>query len=100
MIKLFWWLFKTFIWGNDLRIDLNYAVDFEDAMTYLKKGYFIYRLSEEEILYVKIRGNIYSVNTKKNTASIINGFTSHAMDSMWKIIPEGMQIEKEKNNDC
>ena len=99
MIKLLWWIFKVFIWGSDLRIDLNYAVDFEEAMTYLKKGYFIHRLSEEEILYVKIRGNIYSINTKKNTASIINGFTSQAMESMWKIIPETMQVNKNLDKD-
>lgn len=95
MIKLCWWLLRTLIWGNDFKVDFNFSVDFEEAMIYLKKGYFIHRLAEDEILYVKIKGSIYAINTKKNTANIINGFTSQAMESMWKIIPETMQTEKE-----
>ena len=54
MIKLCWWLFRTFIWGNDFKIDFNFSVDFEEAMAYIKKGYFIHRLGDTSTLFVKI----------------------------------------------
>jgi len=94
MIKLCWWLIRTLIWGNDFKIDFNFSVDFEEAMIYLKKGYFIRKLAYEDVLFVKIKGNIYCINTTKGTATVINGFTSEAMNSLWKIVPERMQTEK------
>ena len=94
MIKLCWWLFRTFIWGNDFKIDFNFSVDFEEAMAYLKKGYFIHRLGDTSTLFVKIKDNIYCINTQKGTAVITDGFTSRAMKDLWKIVPERMQTEK------
>lgn len=99
MIKLFWWLFKTLVWGNDFKIDFNFTVDFEEAMIYLKKGYFIHKLSYENVLFVKVKGNIYCINTQKGTATVIDGFTSEAMNSLWKIVPERMQTEKKFLNE-
>jgi len=94
MIKLFWWLFKVLIWGNDLKIDFNFTVNFEEALGYLKKGYFIYEMTNENILYVKIKDDIYVIDTKKQTAKVIDAFTSYAINKLWKIIPERMQTEK------
>lgn len=94
MIKLFWWLFKVLIWGNDLKIDFNFTVNFEEALEYLKKGYFIYEMTNENILYVKIKDDIYVIDTKKQTAKVIDAFTSYAINKLWKIVPERMQIEK------
>ena len=51
MIKLCWWLFRTFIWGNDFKIDFNFSVDFEEAMIYLKKD-ILYINSEIQIRYL------------------------------------------------
>ena len=94
MIKLCWWFFRTFIWGSDFKIDFNFSVDFEEAMIYLKKGYFIHRLGDTSTLFVKIKDNIYCINTQKGTAVIIDGFTSRAMKDLWKTVPEKMQTEK------
>jgi hypothetical protein len=94
MIKLCWWLLRTLIWGNDFKIDFNFSVDFEEAMIYLKKGYFIHRLVNENVLFVKVKGDIYCINITKGTATVIDGFTSEAMNDLWKIIPERMQTEK------
>lgn len=99
MIKLLWWIFKNLIWGGDLIIDFNFTVDFEEAMVYLKKGYFIHRLANENVLFVKVKGNIYCINTTKGTATVIDGFTSDAMNSLWKIVPERIQTEKVLNKD-
>lgn len=94
MIKLLWQLFKVLIWGSDLKVDFNFSVDFEEAMVYLKKGYFIHRLAYEDVLFVKVKGDIYILDTKRRIVKVAEGFTSEAMNDLWKIIPERMQTEK------
>ena len=94
MIKLCWWLFRTLIWGNNFKIDFNFSVDFEEAMIYLKKGYFIHRLAYKDALFVKVKGDIYCLDTKRHIVKVIDGFTSEAMNDLWKIVPERMQTEK------
>jgi len=94
MIKLLWQLFKVLIWGSDLKVDFNFSVDFEEAMVYLKKGYFIHRLAYEDVLFVKVKGDIYCLDTKRRIVKVAEGFTSEAMNDLWKIIPERMQTEK------
>ena len=94
MIKLIWFIFKELIWGDDFTVDFGLTVSFEEALSYLRKGYFIHRLGDTGTLFVKIKDNIYCINTQKGTAIITDGFTSRAMKDLWKIVPEKMQTEK------
>ena len=98
MIKLIYLFIKYVIFGFDLRADFNFAVSFEEALEYLNKGYFIYDMCDENNLYVKIRGEIYLINTKKYTGEKVQGFSTLAFNKMWKIVPERMQVEKIKES--
>lgn len=100
MIKLLFLFIKYVIFGCDLKADFSFSVSFEEALEYLKKGYFIYELADEDNLYVKIAGEIYLINIKKHSSEKISGFSTLAMERMWKIVPERKQVDKESfNND-
>ena len=99
MIKMLFLFVKYILFGCDLKADFNIAVSFEEALEYLNKGYFIYDMCDENNLYVKIRGEIYLINTKKCTGEKVHGFSTLAFDKMWKIVPERMQIEKKRRVD-
>ena len=42
MIKILWWMIKNLIWGEDFNADFKFPLTFEEALNYLRKGYFVY----------------------------------------------------------
>lgn len=99
MIKAFWFLFKNLIWGSDFIIDFNLSVTFEEALTYLRKGYFVYDDLNPNELYFLVDNTVYCLDTKKKIVKGIPGFSiSGSLHAIWKILPLGEQVKGVRRN--
>lgn len=96
MIKLILWFLKTCIYGSDLTIDFGLSMSFEEALVYLNRGYFIYDICTPDVLYVKIRNDIYAIYTKKGTSQKIQNFSVNALNELFKVIPDKEYVNKLK----
>lgn len=93
MIKLIWFLIKELIWGDDFTVDFNFMVSFEEALSYLRKGYFIYENCNSNVLYFLINDTVYAIDTKKEKVTAIPGFnTSVSLNTDWRIVPMGKHV--------
>ena len=100
MVKLIWWLIRNIIWGVDFKVDFQYAVNFTEALEYLKKGYFIHEVADCQTYFFTIDGYIFSYNMHNKKLSKIENFNStFALSSLWYILPMGKQTERDFNND-
>lgn len=99
MIKFIWWIIKNIIWGNDFNADFKFSMSFEEALEYLRKGYFIREISEDNVYYFIVNERVYSVNIKTGKVGIVETFyTNFTLRSLWYVIPMGKQVERIKND--
>ena len=100
MIKLIWFIFKKLIYGNDFTVDFGLTVSFEEALSYLRKGYFIYDDYHPNVLYFLINDTVYAIDTKKEKVTAIPGFnTSVSLKTDWRIVPMGKHVNIGDKND-
>ena len=93
MIKLIWFIFKELVWGDDFTVDFGLTVSFEEALSYLRKGYFIYDDYHPNVLYFLINDTVYVIDTEKEKVTAIPGFnTSVSLKTAWKIVPMGKHV--------
>ena len=93
MVKLILWLLKNLIWGNDFTVDFGLTVSFEEALSYLRKGYFIYDDYHPSVLYFLINDTVYAIDTEKEKVTAIPGFnTSASLKTDWRIVPMGKHV--------
>lgn len=93
MIKLIWFIFKELIWGDDFTVDFNFMVSFEEALRYLRRGYFIYETYDSNVLYFLIKDTVYAIDIKKEKVTPIPVFnTSVSLKRNWKIVPMGKHV--------
>ena len=90
MVKLILWLLKNLIWGNDFTVDFSLTVSFEEAISYLRKGYFIYDDYHPNVLYYLINDTIYAVDIDKEKVTPIP--TSISLKTDWRIVPMGKHV--------
>lgn len=93
MIKLILWLFKNILYGKGLEVDFSYLLSFEEAMEYLKKGYFVYQFSQAKTLYIMIDEEVYAVDTITNKMNMITHFSTNAIKYPWKVLPLRSQVK-------
>lgn len=94
MIKLIWWMIKNLIWGEDFNADFNFPLTFEEALNYIRKGYFIYDDINPNELFFLIENTVYCVDTKKKIVKTIPGFSfSGSLTTIWKAIPMGEHVK-------
>lgn len=100
MIKPIWFIFKKLIYGDDFTVDFNSMVSFEEAMSYLRKGYFIYDAYHPNVLYFLINDIVYAIDTKKEKviANLIFN-TSVSLNTDWKIVSMGKHVNIGDKND-
>ena len=99
MIKFIWWIIKNIIWGNGFEADFNFSLSFEEALEYLRKGYFIREIGEDNVYYFIVNERVYSVNIKTGKVGIVETFyTNFTLRSLWYVIPMGKQVEGIKND--
>lgn len=99
MVKLIWWLIRNIIWGNDIKVDFQFSMSFEEALEYLRKGYFIREIGEDNVYYFIVNERVYSVNIKTGKVGIVETFyTNFTLRSLWYVIPMGMQAVGIKND--
>ena len=93
MVKLILWLLKNLIWGNDFTVDFSLTVSFEEAISYLRKGYFIYDDYHPNVLYFLINDIVYAIDIEKEKVTAIPGFnTSVSLKTDWRIVPMGKHV--------
>lgn len=98
MVKLIWWLIRNIIWGIDFKVDFQFSMSFEEALEYLRKGYFIREIGEDNVYYFIVNERVYSVNIKTGKVGIVETFyTNFTLRSLWYVIPMGKQVEGIKN---
>lgn len=90
MVKLILWLLKNLIWGNDFTVDFSLTVSFEEAISYLRKGYFIYDDYHPNVLYFLINDTIYAIDIEKEKVTPIP--TSISLKTDWRIVPMGKHV--------
>ena len=90
MIKLIWFLIKELIWGDDFTVDFGLTVSFEEALSYLRKGYFIHDAYNSNVLYFLINDTAYAIDTKKEKVTPIP--TSISLKTDWRIVPMGKHV--------
>lgn len=99
MIKFIWWIIKNIIWGEDFNVDFKFSMSFEEALEYLRKGYFIREIGEDNVYYFIVNERVYSVNIKTGKVEIVETFyTNFTLRSLWYVIPMGKQAEGIKND--
>ena len=99
MVKLFLWFLKTILWGNDIKVDFQFSMSFEEALEYLRKGYFIREIGEDNVYYFIVNEIVYNVNIKTGKVGIVETFyTNFTLRSLWYVIPMGMQAVGIKND--
>ena len=92
MIKLIWWFLKEIFWGNDIKVDFNFSMSFEEALEYLRKGYFIREIGEDNVYYFIVNERVYNVNIKNGNVGKVDSFyTNFTLRSSWYVIPMGKQ---------
>ena len=100
MIKLIWFIFKELIWGDDFTVDFGLTVSFEEALSYLRRGYFIYETYNSNVLYFLIKDTVYVIDTEKEKVTAISGFdTSVSLKTDWRIVPMGKHVNIGDKND-
>lgn len=100
MIKLIWFIFKELVWGDDFTVDFGLTVSFEEALSYLRKGYFIYETYNSNVLYFLIKDTVYAIDIKKEKVTAIPGFnTSVSLKRNWKIVPMGKHVNTGDKDD-
>lgn len=93
MIKLIWFIFKELVWGDDFTVDFGLTVSFEEALSYLRKGYFIYDDYHPNVLYFLINDIVYAIDIEKEKVTAIPGFnTSVSLKTDWRIVPMGKHV--------
>lgn len=93
MIKLIWFLIKELIWGDDFTVDFGLTVSFEEALSYLRKGYFIHDAYNSNVLYFLIKDTVYVIDIKKEKVTPIPGFnTSVSLKTDWRIVPMSKHV--------
>ena len=93
MIKLIQFLIKELIWDDDFTVDFGLTVSFEEALSYLRKGYFIYGDYRPNVLYFLISDTVYVIDTKKEKVTTIPEFnTSVSLKTDWRIVPMGKHV--------
>ena len=90
MVKLILWLLKNLIWGNDFTVDFSLTVSFEEAISYLRKGYFIHDAYNSNVLYFLINDTIYAIDIEKEKVTPIP--TSISLKTDWRIVPMGKHV--------
>ena len=90
MIKLIWFLIKELFWGDDFTVDFGLTVSFEAALSYLRKGYFIYDDYHPNVLYSLINDTIYAIDIEKEKVTPIP--TSISLKTDWRIVPMGKHV--------
>ena len=90
MIKLIWFLIKELIWGDDFTVDFGFTVSFEEALSYLRKGYFIHDAYNSNVLYFLINDTIYAIDIEKEKVTPIP--TSISLKTDWRIVPMGKHV--------
>lgn len=98
MVKLIWWVLKNLIWGGDIKVDLGLSMSFDEALVYLKEGYCIYSIMETDDIYFMLNSEIYCLDLKKQTCQRVANFNTIALKKLWKVIPQGKQIEEIKRD--
>lgn len=99
MIKIILWFLKTILWGNDIKVDFQFSMSFEEALEYLRKGYFIREIGEDNVYYFIVNERVYSINIKTGKVGIVDSFyTNFTLRSLWYVIPMGMQAVGIKND--
>lgn len=99
MIKIIWWVIKNIIWGNGFEADFNFSLSFEKALVYMKKGYFIREICDNNVYYFIINDKVYSVNIKSGKIGMVESFyTNFTLRSLWYVIPMGKQVGGIKND--
>ena len=99
MIKLILWFLKTILWGDDFNADFKFSMSFEEALEYLRKGYFIREIGEDNVYYFIVNERVYSVNIKTGKIGIVETFyTNFTLRSLWYVIAMGKQAEGIKND--
>lgn len=92
MIKLILWILKNLIWGVGFKVDFNVSMSFEEALEYLRKGYFIHEVGEDNIYYFIVNERVYNVNIKNGNVGKVDSFyTNFTLRSSWYVIPMGKQ---------
>ena len=99
MIKLILWFLKTILWGDDIKVDFKFSMSFEEALEYLRKGYFIREIGEDNVYYFIVNERVYNVNIKTGKVGIVETFYNNfKLRSLWYVIPMGKQVERIKND--
>ena len=90
MIKLIWFIFKELVWGDDFTVDFGLTVSFEEALSYLRKGYFIHDAYNSNVLYFLINDTVYAIDIEKEKVTPIP--TSISLKTDWRIVPMGKHV--------
>lgn len=100
MIKLIWFIIKELIWGDDFTVDFKLMVSFEEALSYLRKGYFIYNAYNSNVLYFLINDTVYAIDIKKEKVTDILAFNASVfLKTDWRIVPMGKHVNIGDNDD-
>ena len=97
MIKLIWFIFKELIWGDNFTVDFGLTVSFEEALSYLRKGYFIHNAYNSNVLYFLINDTVYAIDIKKEKVTPIP--TSISLKTDWRIVPMGKHVNTGDKDD-